>query len=101
MASYNLNKAPFNAQRILNVANRKAIPVVVISTNNPYDIAYLHGVKASIAIYDITAFDAIDNNRNNLATNICSGLRTLFLTPNKRLIIHQQVNCRLTSKHPI
>ncbi|WGO83219.1 glycoside hydrolase family 3 protein [Arsenophonus apicola] len=86
LATYNLKKAPINAQRILNVANRNAIPVVVISTNNPYDIAYLRGVKANIAIYGITGFDATNNNRNNLETNIRSGLRTLFLTPNKRLM---------------
>lgn len=86
LATYNLKKAPVNAQRILNVANRNAIPVVVISTNNPYDIAYLRGVKANIAIYGITGFDATNNNRNNLETNIRSGLRTLFLTPDKRLL---------------
>ncbi|MGP1924180.1 MAG: glycoside hydrolase family 3 protein [Arsenophonus sp. NEOnobi-MAG3] len=86
LATYNLKKSPVNAQRILNVANRNAIPVVVISTNNPYDIAYLRGVKANIAIYGITGFDATNNNYNNLETNIRSGLRTLFLTPNKRLM---------------
>ncbi|HGJ5897533.1 glycoside hydrolase family 3 protein [Arsenophonus apicola] len=86
LATYNLKNAPINAQRILNVANRNAIPVVVISTNNPYDIAYLRGVKANIAIYGITGFDETDKNRNNLETNIRSGLRTLFLTPNKRLM---------------
>ncbi|WP_334471918.1 glycoside hydrolase family 3 protein [Arsenophonus sp. PmNCSU2021_1] len=86
LATYNLKKAPINAQRILNVANRNAIPVVVISTSNPYDIAYLQGVKANIAIYGITGFDATDNNRNNLEANIGSGLRTLFLTPDKSLM---------------
>ncbi|WP_238149341.1 hypothetical protein [Arsenophonus endosymbiont of Aleurodicus floccissimus] len=86
LATYNLKKAPVNTQRILNVANRNAIPVAVISTNNPYDIAYLQGVKANIAIYGITRFDATDNNRNNLEANIGSGLRTLFLTPDKRLM---------------
>lgn len=86
LATYNLKKAPINAQRILNLANRNAIPVVVISTSNPYDIAYLQGVKANIAIYGITGFDATDNNRNNLEANIGSGLRTLFLNPDKRLM---------------
>ncbi|MFP3029089.1 MAG: glycoside hydrolase family 3 protein [Arsenophonus sp.] len=86
LATYNLKKEPVNAQRILNVANRNAIPVVVISTNNPYDIAYLRGVKANIAIYGITGFDAAYNNSNGLESNIRSGLRTLFLTPDKSLM---------------
>ncbi|MGP1956895.1 MAG: glycoside hydrolase family 3 protein [Arsenophonus sp. NC-PE1-MAG3] len=85
LATYNLKKSPINAQRILNIANRNSIPIIVISTNNPYDIAYLQGVKANIAIYGITGFDLTDN-RNNLEANIRSGLRTLFLTPNKRLM---------------
>lgn len=59
---------------------------MAISTSNSYDIAYLQGVKANIAIYGITGFDATDNNRNNLKANIGSGLRTLFLTPDKRLM---------------
>ncbi|MGP1954578.1 MAG: glycoside hydrolase family 3 protein, partial [Arsenophonus sp. NC-QC1-MAG3] len=86
LATYNLKKSPINAQRILNVANRNAIPTIVISTKNPYDIAYLQDVKANIAIYGITGFDATNNNGNNLEANIRSGLRTLFLTPNKRLM---------------
>ncbi|MFS1537499.1 MAG: hypothetical protein ACL7BU_00985 [Candidatus Phlomobacter fragariae] len=71
LVTYNLKKTPVNAQRILNVASRNAIPEAVISTNNPYDIAYFHGVKANIAIYGIiTGFDAIGNNRNKLEINI-------------------------------
>lgn len=70
-----------NAQRIIDVANNKKIPLVVISTRNPYDIAYLSGVKANIAIYGITGFDVTNNVRNSLETNIRSGLRTLFQGP--------------------
>ncbi|WP_186379324.1 glycoside hydrolase family 3 protein [Yersinia massiliensis] len=81
LATYNLKENPMNAQRIIDVANNKKIPLVVISTRNPYDIAYLSGVKANIAIYGITGFDVTNNVRNSLETNIRSGLRTLFQGP--------------------
>lgn len=81
LATYNLKLNPANAQRIIDVANHKNIPLVVIATRNPYDIAYLSDVKANIAIYGITGFDVTNNVRNSLETNIRSGLRTLFQGP--------------------
>ncbi|WP_431223547.1 glycoside hydrolase family 3 protein [Serratia sp. L9] len=81
LATYNLKLNPVNAQRIIDIANKKNIPLVVISTRNPYDIAYLSDVKANIAIYGITGFDVTNNVRNSLETNIRSGLRTLFQGP--------------------
>ncbi|SCC50130.1 glycoside hydrolase family 3 protein [Kosakonia oryziphila] len=78
LATYNLKDNPQNAQKIIDVAKAKNIPLVVISTRNPYDIAYLSDVKANIAIYGITGFDVTNNVRNSLETNIRSGLRTLF-----------------------
>lgn len=80
LATYNLKENPANAQRVIDRAKIKNIPVVVISTRNPYDIAYLHDVKANIAIYGITGFDVTNNVRNSLETNISSGLRTLFVS---------------------
>ncbi|MEY0882352.1 hypothetical protein AB7194_19250, partial [Providencia stuartii] len=76
-----LKDNPANAQLVIDEANKANIPVVVISSRNPYDIAYLKGVKANIAIYGITGFDITNNNRNSLETNIRSGLRTLFANP--------------------
>jgi len=81
LATYNLKDNPKNAQKIIDVAKAKNIPLVVISTRNPYDIAYLNNVKANIAIYGITGFDVTNNVRNSLETNIRSGLRTLFVGP--------------------
>lgn len=80
LATYNLKENPDNAQKIIDRAKLKNIPLVVISTRNPYDIAYLHDVKANIAIYGITGFDVTNNVRNALETNILSGLRTLFVS---------------------
>lgn len=80
LATYNLKENPVNAQRIIDRAKLKNIPLVVISTRNPYDIAYLHDVKSNIAIYGITGFDVTNNVRNALETNILSGLRTLFVS---------------------
>lgn len=78
LTTYNLKDNPANAQFIIDEANKAKIPLVVISSRNPYDIAYLKEVKANIAIYGITGFDVTNNNRNSLETNIRSGLRTLF-----------------------
>ncbi len=78
LTTYNLKDTPTNAQLIIDAANNANIPLVVISSRNPYDIAYLNDVKANIAIYGITGFDVTNNNRNSLETNIRSGLRTLF-----------------------
>lgn len=78
LTTYNLKDNPANAQLIIDEANKANIPLVVISSRNPYDIAYLKGVKANLAIYGITGFDITNNNRNSLETNIRSGLRTLF-----------------------
>ncbi|CNI85950.1 glycosyl hydrolase family protein [Yersinia frederiksenii] len=85
LATYNLKLNPVNAQRIIDAANKENIPLVVISSRNPYDIAYLSGVKANIAIYGITGFDVTNNVRNSLETNIRSGLRTLFQGPKGKL----------------
>ena len=81
LATYNLKLEPINAQRIIDEANKANISLVVISSRNPYDIAYLSGVRANIAIYGITGFDVTNNVRNSLETNIRSGLRTLFQGP--------------------
>ncbi|NHX33560.1 glycoside hydrolase family 3 protein, partial [Escherichia coli] len=78
LTTYNLKDTPTNAQRIIDAANQLETPIVVISSRNPYDIAYLNNVSANIAIYGITGFDITNNNRNSLETNIRSGLRTLF-----------------------
>ncbi|MFL4556726.1 glycoside hydrolase family 3 protein [Yersinia kristensenii] len=85
LATYNLKINPVNAQRIIDEANKANIPLVVVSSRNPYDIAYLSGVKANIAIYGITGFDVTNNVRNSLETNIRSGLRTLFQGPKGKL----------------
>ncbi|SUP68629.1 glycoside hydrolase family 3 protein [Yersinia kristensenii] len=85
LATYNLKLNPVNAQRIIDEANKANIPLVVVSSRNPYDIAYLSGVKANIAIYGITGFDVTNNVRNSLETNIRSGLRTLFQGPKGKL----------------
>ncbi|WP_186377466.1 MULTISPECIES: glycoside hydrolase family 3 protein [Yersinia] len=85
LATYNLKLNPINAQRIIDEANKANIPLVVISSRNPYDISYLSGVKANIAIYGITGFDVTNNVRNSLETNIRSGLRTLFQGPKGKL----------------
>lgn len=78
LTTYNLKDTPTNAQLIIDAANQLKTPIVVISSRNPYDIAYLNNVNANIAIYGITGFDITNNNRNSLETNIRSGLRTLF-----------------------
>ncbi|CNH39774.1 glycoside hydrolase family 3 protein [Yersinia pekkanenii] len=85
LATYNLKLNPVNAQRVIDAANKANIPLVVISSRNPYDIAYLSAVKANIAIYGITGFDVTNNVRNSLETNIRSGLRTLFQGPEGKL----------------
>lgn len=82
LATYNLAANPVNAQNIIDAAHNANIPLVVISTRNPYDIAWLNNVDANIAIYGITGFDVTNNVRNSLETNIRSGLRTLFKGPN-------------------
>ncbi|MBS4687860.1 glycoside hydrolase family 3 protein [Aeromonas sobria] len=81
LATYNLAANPVNAQKIINIANKASKKLVVISTRNPYDIAYLNGVQANMAIYGITGFDITNNNRNSLETNIKAGILTLFKNP--------------------
>lgn len=78
LVSYNLTNNPKNAQKIIDAANTQNVPLVLISSRNPYDIAYLSNVKNNIAIYGITGFDVTNNVRNSLETNIYSGLKTLF-----------------------
>ncbi|WP_392551914.1 glycoside hydrolase family 3 protein [Orbus wheelerorum] len=78
LTTYNLTNNPYNAQAIIDVAKEQNVPLVVISSRNPYDIAYLDHVDANIAIYGITGFDVTNNVRNSLETNIRSGIRTLF-----------------------
>lgn len=97
LATYNLKNNPANAQRIIDAAKEEKIPLVVISTRNPYDIAYLSNVKANIAIYGITGFDVTNNVRNSLETNIRSGLRTLFKGPVGR----EKVLARPEGKLPV
>lgn len=78
LVTYNLTNNPKNAQKIIDVARAKNVPLVVIASRNPYDIAYLENVENNIAIYGITGFDVTNNVRNSLETNIYSGLKTLF-----------------------
>ncbi|WP_392562908.1 glycoside hydrolase family 3 protein [Orbus sturtevantii] len=85
LTTYNLTNNPYNAQAIIDVAKAQNVPVVVISSRNPYDIAYLDNVDANIAIYGITGFDVTNNVRNSLETNIRSGIRTLFESSGKIL----------------
>lgn len=84
LVTYNLRERDTNAQFIINSANDAGIPLVVISSRDPYDIASLSNVKANIAIYGITGFDITNGQRNALETNIRSGLRTLFSGKNAR-----------------
>jgi len=102
LATYNLNDNPKNAQKIIDVAKAKNIPLVVISTRNPYDIAYLNNVKANIAIYGITGFDVTNNVRNSLETNIRSGLRTLFVGPegNSKMLARPEGKLPVDIKSP-
>ncbi|WP_272668985.1 glycoside hydrolase family 3 protein [Providencia sp. PROV151] len=86
LATYNLALQPKNAQKIINIANKNNVPLVVISTRNPYDIAYLENVNANIAIYGITGFDVTNNVRNSLETNIRGGLNSLLSTPTQGVI---------------
>ncbi|RJL52907.1 glycoside hydrolase family 3 protein [Pectobacterium carotovorum] len=95
LTTYNLKKNPINAQRIIDIAHQKNIPLVVISSRNPYDIAYLNGVNANIAIYGITGFDVTNNVRNSLETNIRSGLRTLFQGPSSKSNVLASPNGKL------
>ncbi|WP_019612823.1 glycoside hydrolase family 3 protein [Psychromonas ossibalaenae] len=87
-ATYNLTGSSPNAQKLIDITNQQGKPTVVISSRNPYDIAYLEGVKANIAIYGITGFDVTNNNRNSLEANIRAGVRTLFLDPMTNLPIN-------------
>ena len=102
LATYNLKDNPKNAQKIIDVAKAKNIPLVVISTRNPYDIAYLNNVKANIAIYGITGFDVTNNVRNSLETNIRSGLRTLFVGPegNSKILARPEGKLPVDIKSP-
>ncbi|MEY0882550.1 glycoside hydrolase family 3 protein [Providencia stuartii] len=86
LATYNLANQPKNAQKIINLAEKNNVPLIVISTRNPYDIAYLDNVKANIAIYGVTGFDVTNNVRNSLETNIRGGLNSLFETSEKGII---------------
>jgi len=67
---------------VINLSDKMKKPMVLISSRNPYDIAYLNNVKANIAIYGITGFDVTNNVRNKLEANISAGIRTLFKDPN-------------------
>lgn len=102
LATYNLKDNPKNAQKIIDVAKAKNIPLVVISTRNPYDIAYLNNVKANIAIYGITGFDVTNNVRNSLEANIRSGLRTLFVGPegNSKMLARPEGKLPVDIKSP-
>lgn len=85
LVTYNLSLNPINAQKIIDYANVNKIPLVVISSRNPYDIAYLTHVTANIAIYGITGFDVTNYARNRLETNIKNGIWTLFSYQNMPL----------------
>jgi beta-N-acetylhexosaminidase len=80
LVTYNLKAKDTAAQQVINQAAKLNKPLVVISSRNPYDIAYLDNVKANVAIYGITGFDVTNNNRNSLEANIKAGVRTLFKT---------------------
>lgn len=78
LVTYNLTQTGSAAQQVIDQANASGKPLVVISSRNPYDIAYLNHVKANIAIYGITGFDVTNNDRNSLEANIKAGIRTIF-----------------------
>lgn len=78
LVTYNLTSSTNQAQKVIDLANKNQMPLIVIASRNPYDIAYLKDVKANLAIYGITGFDITNNNRNSLEANIKAGLRTLF-----------------------
>ena len=78
LVTYNLKTQGRAAQQTIDKARELGIPLVVISSRNPYDIAYLDNVTANLAIYGITGFDVTNNNRNSLEANIRAGIRTLF-----------------------
>jgi beta-N-acetylhexosaminidase len=78
LVTYNLKTKGRAAQQTIDKARELGIPLVVISSRNPYDIAYLDNVTANLAIYGITGFDVTNNNRNSLEANIRAGIRTLF-----------------------
>jgi beta-N-acetylhexosaminidase len=78
MVTYNLKTKGHAAQQTIDKARELGVPLVVISSRNPYDIAYLDNVTANLAIYGITGFDVTNNNRNSLEANIRAGIRTLF-----------------------
>ncbi|MCK5819216.1 MAG: glycoside hydrolase family 3 protein [Psychromonas sp.] len=84
LLTYNLSATSTinNAQHIINMSNQLSIPCVVIASRNPYDIAYLKGVKANIAVYGVTGFDVTNNNRNKLEANMRAGVRSLFMLAN-------------------
>jgi len=82
LITYNLSNTAENAQAVINLSDKMKKPMVLISSRNPYDIAYLNNVKANIAIYGITGFDVTNNVRNKLEANISAGIRTLFKDPN-------------------
>jgi len=66
LVTYNLKTKGRAAQQTIDKARELGIPLVVISSRNPYDIAYLDNVTANLAIYGITGFDVTNNNRNSL-----------------------------------
>ncbi|MFZ1872638.1 MAG: beta-N-acetylhexosaminidase [Chania sp.] len=78
LVTYNLKTKGSAAQQTIDKARELGTPLVVISSRNPYDIAYLDNVTANLAIYGITGFDVTNNNRNSLEANIRAGIRTLF-----------------------
>ncbi|OMQ24366.1 beta-N-acetylhexosaminidase [Serratia oryzae] len=88
LITYNLKAKHTAAQKVIDQAAALNKPVVVISSRNPYDIAYLDNVKANIAIYGITGFDVTNNNRNSLEANIKAGVRTLFKANGERAALN-------------
>ncbi|PVZ83959.1 beta-N-acetylhexosaminidase [Serratia sp. S1B] len=88
LVTYNLKIKGSAAQQTIDKAKELGIPLVVISSRNPYDIAYLDNVTANLAIYGITGFDVTNNNRNSLEANIRAGIRTLFKNDADTLIFN-------------
>lgn len=88
LVTYNLTSIENKAQKVIEYTEKSKKPLVVISSRNPYDIAYLKGVKANIAIYGITGFD-ITNNSNLLEANIKAGIRSLFTYENQNAIFNK------------
>ncbi len=78
LSTMNANGNAKFVQEATKYAADKNKDLVVMSTRNPYDIAYLPDAKANIAVYGSSGYDQTQQGEAALPINIPAGMEVIF-----------------------